>query len=118
MHLGQLKRREIITLFGCAAVAWPFTAGAQQGVRRVGVNMSYPENDPAGRARAAAFRQRLENLGWTIGRNVYIDYRWGFGDAEWMRSAVAQLLEAAPDVFVANGDPAARAARGEAAPFP
>lgn len=100
-----------MTLLGGAAAAWPFAADAQQGVRRIGVIMSYPENDPAGQARATAFQQRLEKHGWAIGRNVHIDYRWGLGDADWMRSTVAQLLEAVPDVVVANGDPAARAAQ-------
>jgi ABC-type uncharacterized transport system substrate-binding protein len=111
MHLGQLKRREFIMLLGCTAVAWPLATGAQQRVRAVGVIMSYPENDPAGQARATAFRETLEKLGWAIDRNVHIDYRWGLGDADWMRSTVAQLLKAAPDVIVANGDPAARAAQ-------
>ena len=100
-----------MTLLGGAAAAWLFAADAQQGVRRIGVIMSYPENDPAGQARATAFQQRLEKHGWAIGRNVHIDYRWGLGDADWMRSTVAQLLEAVPDVVVANGDPAARAAQ-------
>jgi putative ABC transport system substrate-binding protein len=109
MHFGQLKRRDFIMLLGCAGAASPFAARGQQGVRRVGVIMSYPENDPAGQARATAFRQKLENLGWAIGRNLHIDYRWGLGDADWMRSTATQLVEAAPDVIVANGDPAAQA---------
>jgi putative tryptophan/tyrosine transport system substrate-binding protein len=112
-----MKRREFITLLGGAA-AWPLAVRAQQGVPRVGVIMSYPENDPAGQARATAFRQRLENHGWAIGRNVHIDYRWGLGDADWMRSTVAQLLEAVPDVIVANGDPAARAAQKASSTVP
>ena len=51
-----MKRRAFITLLGGAAAAWPVVARGQQGMRRVGVLMSYPNNDPAGEARAIAFR--------------------------------------------------------------
>jgi len=78
-------------------------------VRRVGALISYPENDPAGQLRAAVFRQGLEKRGWTIGRNLEIDYHWGLGDADWTRSAVQQLLRAVPDVILVNGGQAARA---------
>src|SRR6478736_6665089 len=83
-----VTRREFITLLG-GAVAWPVVASAQQPerVRRIGVLMSYPENDPAGQLRATAFRQGLEKLGWVVGRNVQIDFQWGLGDADWIRSA-------------------------------
>src|SRR5262249_46577829 len=67
-----------------------------------------PENDPQGQLRATAFRQGLEKLGWSIGRNVQIDFQWGLGDANWIRSAAARLLRLAPDVILANGSPAAR----------
>jgi putative tryptophan/tyrosine transport system substrate-binding protein len=105
-----MKRRDFITLLGGAAAAWPLAAHAQQGerVRRVGVLMLYPENDPAGQLRATAFRQGLEKLGWTVGRNVQIDFQWGSGDVDWIRSAAAQLLRVTPDVILANGDAAAR----------
>ena len=71
--------------------------------------MLYVENDPEGQVRAWAFRQGLEKLGWTAGRNFQIDYRWGVGDGDWIRSAAAELLMLAPDVILANGGPAARA---------
>jgi ABC-type uncharacterized transport system substrate-binding protein len=105
-----MRRREFITLLGGAAAAWPLTAGAQQiePMRRIGVLMLYPENDPEGQLRAAAFRQGLQKLGWVVGRNVQIDFQWGFGDADWIRSAAAGLLRLAPDAIVANGTPAAR----------
>jgi len=108
-----MRRREFITLFSSTVVAWPLAARAQQveQVRRVGVLMSYPENDPAGQLRATAFRQGLEKRGWTIGRNLQIDYHWGAGDADWMRSAVQQLLRPTPDVILANGGQAAGAAQ-------
>jgi putative ABC transport system substrate-binding protein len=108
-----MRRREFITLFSSTVVAWPLAARAQQveRVRRVGVLMSYPENDPAGQLRATAFRQGLEKRGWTIGRNLQIDYHWGAGDADWMLSAVQQLLRPTPDVILANGGQAAGAAQ-------
>ena len=76
--------------------------------RRIGVLMLYPESDPQGQLRATAFRQGLEKLGWSVGRNVQIDFQWDFGDADWIKSAAAQLLKLAPDVILANGTPAAR----------
>jgi putative tryptophan/tyrosine transport system substrate-binding protein len=83
---------------------------AQQSerVRRIGVLMLYPENDPQGRLRATAFQEGLQKLGWVAGRTVQIDFQWGFGDADWIRSAAAKLLQLAPDVILANGTPAAR----------
>ena len=84
MQFDQLKRREFITLLGGAAAAWPLAARAQQGerMRRIGVLMPCAADDPEGQARIAAFLQGLQQLGWTIGRNVRIDTRWGDGDAE------------------------------------
>ena len=105
----DMKRREFITLLSGAA-AWPLAARAQRGerMRRIGVLMLYPENDSEGQLRATALRQGLQKLGWVTGRNVEIDFQWGFGDADWIRSAAAQLLRLAPDVTLANGSPAAR----------
>jgi putative ABC transport system substrate-binding protein len=104
MAVNQLRRRQLITLLGGAA-AWPLAARAQQPerMRRVGVLMLYTESDREGQVRAAAFRKALENLGWTLGRNLQIDYHWGVGDSDWIRSAAAELLRLAPDVIVANG---------------
>ena len=77
MRFDQLQRREFITLLGGAA-AWSLAAGAQQGerVRRIGVLMAYAESDPEGQANVAAFREELQKLGWTEGRNIRIDTRW------------------------------------------
>jgi len=107
---AKMKRREFITLLGGAAAAWPLAAHAQQGERRrrIGVLMLYPENDSEGQLRAKAFRRGLEKLGWVDGRNVQIDFQWGLGDADWIRSAAARLMRLAPDVILANGTPAAR----------
>jgi hypothetical protein len=92
-----VKRRDFITMLGGAA-AWPLAAWAQQGerVRRIGVLMNVAADDPEGQARLTAFVQGLQQLGWTDGRNVRIDYRWGGGDADrirrdeqnWSRSSV------------------------------
>jgi putative ABC transport system substrate-binding protein len=70
-----MRRREFITPVG-ATVAYPLAAHAQQPerMRRIGVLMLYPENDPQGQARAAAFQQGLQQLGWIVGRNVQIDF--------------------------------------------
>jgi putative ABC transport system substrate-binding protein len=109
----DMQRRAFITFFAGAAIARPLMARAQQTERprRIGVLMLYPENDPQGQLRATAFRRELEKFGWTVGGNLQINYHWGTGDANWVRSATAQVLRQAPDVMLANGDPAAKAAQ-------
>jgi putative ABC transport system substrate-binding protein len=108
-----MKRREFIALLGGAAAAWPVAAHAQQTrpVRRIGVLMLYPEKDPQGELRAGVFQRELEKAGWRIGGNLQIDFHWGTGDAEWVRSAAEQMLQQAPDVMLANGDAAVKAAQ-------
>jgi ABC-type uncharacterized transport system substrate-binding protein len=105
-----MRRREFITLLGGATVAWPLASHAQQPdrVRRIGVLMLYPENDPEGQLRATALRVGLQKRGWAVGGNIEIDFQWGLSDADWIRSAGAQLLRLAPDMILANGTPAAR----------
>ena len=75
-----MRRREFITVLG-GTVAWPFAARAQQAerVRRIGMLMSFREDDPEGQQRVALLRQGLKELGWTEGRNIHIDYRWAGG---------------------------------------
>ena len=92
-----MKRRDFITLFG-GATAWPLAARAQQGerMRRIGVLMGIAADDPAGQVRLAAFLQGLQQLGWTEGRNVRIDIRWGAGDAERNRALATELVALAP----------------------
>ena len=99
-----MRRREFITLLGGAA-AWPLAARAQQPerVRRIGVLMNLAADDPEGQARIAAFLQELQQLGWTDGRNVRIEYRWAAGDAERIRKYAAELVALAPDVILAPG---------------
>jgi ABC-type uncharacterized transport system substrate-binding protein len=99
-----VKRREFITLIGGMA-AWPLATRAQQDgrIRRVGVLMHLAADDPEGQARIAAFTQGLQELRWTIGRNVRIDYRWAAGDAERGRKYAAELVALAPGVILAAG---------------
>jgi putative ABC transport system substrate-binding protein len=87
-EMCRMKRREFISMLAGAAATWPLTTRAQQNdrVRRIGVLILYPENDSEGQLRASAFRQGLEKLGWVSGRNVQIDFQWGFGDADWGRT--------------------------------
>ncbi len=100
-----MRRREFITLLGGAAAAWPLAARAQQPerMRRIGVLMSLAADDPEGQARIAAFLQGLQQLGWTDGRNVRIDTRWGAGNADDIRKYAAELVALAPDVILATG---------------
>ena len=104
MHSRQWKRREFITLIGSAA-AWPLAARAQQGdrVRRIGVLMSTAVDDPQDPARLAGFAQGLQELGWTIGRNLRLDYRWSASSPDNARKYAAELAALAPDVMLASG---------------
>jgi putative tryptophan/tyrosine transport system substrate-binding protein len=99
-----VKRREFITLLGGTAVAWPLAARAQQGeqMRRIGVLMSAVEGDQRGLEFITAFAQGLAELGWTVGRNVRIEYRWGAGDLDRFRRYAAELVALAPDVVLAS----------------
>jgi len=99
-----MRRRDFITLLGGAAATWPVMSRAQQGerMRRVGLLIQFPESDPQGQARIAAFRQELQKRGWRIGSNLQIDYRWAVANDERARSAAAELLELTPDVISAN----------------
>jgi putative ABC transport system substrate-binding protein len=104
-----MRRREFITLLGGAAAAssslWPLAARAQQGgpMRRVGALISAAESDQGGQARLAAFQHGLEKLGWTDGRNVRIDTRWGGFGNDRMRTFAAELVGLRPDVLFASG---------------
>ena len=99
-----MKRREFITLLGGAAAAWPIAARAQQAerMRRIGVLMGFGADDPEGRDRLAAFLQALQQFGWTNGRNVRIDIRWGGRNADDIRKYAAELVKLAPDVILAS----------------
>jgi ABC-type uncharacterized transport system substrate-binding protein len=99
-----VKRREFITLLGGAA-AWPLAVHAQQpsGMRRIGVLSPLAAADPQSQARLVAFVQGLQQFGWTDGRNVRIDTRWGAGDADLIRKYAAELVAHAPDAILTTG---------------
>jgi putative ABC transport system substrate-binding protein len=102
-----VRRRDFITLIGCAA-AWPVAARAEQaaGTRRVGMFEVLAGDDPEALARVAAFQQGLQQLGWSVGRNLRIDYRSGAaGDADRLRRYAQELVALAPDVILAIGNP-------------
>src|SRR4029077_7677670 len=104
MQFGQLKRREFITLLGGAA-AWPIAARAQQGerMRRIGVLYILPTDDREAQARHLLFQQTLQQLGWTVDRNLHIDLRLAGGNpADVMRHA-SELVALAPDAILAVG---------------
>jgi putative tryptophan/tyrosine transport system substrate-binding protein len=98
-----VRRREFIAALG-GAVVWPVVARAQQGerMRRIGVLVSAVEGDPRGLEYVTAFAQGLAELGWTVGRNVRIEYRWGGGDLDRFRRYAAELVALAPDVVLAS----------------
>jgi putative ABC transport system substrate-binding protein len=100
-----MQRREFITLIGGAAVSWPLVVRAQQPdrMRRIGVLTGITAEDPENKTRLAAFEQALQQLGWTQGRNVRIDYRSAGGDAATSHKQAEELVALAPDVIVSSG---------------
>src|SRR5262245_44689137 len=115
MSLPLLGRREFITLLGGTA-AWPLVARAQQSsaMRRIGT--LFFQSEPEVQERLAAFLQGLEQAGWSEGRNLQIDRRWGMGDAERVRRQAAGLVGLTPDVIFTGGFKIGRAScreRGE-----
>jgi putative ABC transport system substrate-binding protein len=100
-----MQRREFITLIGGAAVSWPLVVRAQQPdrMRRIGVLSGITAEDPENKTRLAAFEQALQQLGWTQGRNVRIDYRSAGGDAATSHKQAEELVALAPDVIVSSG---------------
>jgi len=112
------KRREFIMLLGGAA-AWPLAARAQQGerIRRIGVLMHLAADDPEGQARHATFLQGLQQSGWTVGRNLRIDTRWGASEADRRRYA-AELVALVPDVILASNSQATLALQAATSAVP
>jgi putative ABC transport system substrate-binding protein len=100
-----MRRREFITLLGGAAAAWPLPARAQQPeqLRLIGVLMNRAADDADGRARLAAFQQAMKDLGWSDGRNIRIDTRWGENDVNRTAKYAAELVALAPDIVLATG---------------
>jgi putative ABC transport system substrate-binding protein len=100
-----VRRREFIKVLGGAAATWPLAAHAQQveRVRRLGTLGVLAKDDPEAKAHEAAFQQALAGLGWTVGGNLRIDYRWAAGDANRLRKYAAELVGLAPDVILTRG---------------
>jgi putative ABC transport system substrate-binding protein len=113
-----MLRREFIAGLGSAA-AWPVVARAQQGdrVRRIGVLMPFDENDPEGKLLYSAFTQALADLGWTGGRNVRMDVRYG-DDINGIRALAQELVGLQPDIILANGTAATAALQRETRTIP
>ena len=120
MQFDQLKRREFITLIGGTSVAWPLAARAQQGerMRRVGVLMNIAADDADAPVRVAAFAQGLQEQGWTIGRNLRIEYRWTAGEADRIRRYAEEISAFSPDVIIAAGGAHAAAVQRAAPTVP
>jgi putative ABC transport system substrate-binding protein len=100
-----MRRREFISLLGGAVSAWPLAARAQQNeqVRRIGVLMPFIAGDPEAQVRSTVFAQTLQQLGWTVGRNLQIDYRFAGGEADRVRQYAVELVELAPEVIMTVG---------------
>jgi putative tryptophan/tyrosine transport system substrate-binding protein len=115
-----MKRRDFITFVGGAAVVWPLAARAQQGerIRRVGVLVSLPASDPEMQLWLAAFRQGLETLGWSEGRNVRIDYRFYTAGADQVQVPAKELVALRPDVILAEGTSTVAALKRESSGIP
>jgi len=103
-----MRRRDFITAFAGSAVAWPLAARAQQPerVRHIGVLMAHSESDPEFSSYLDAFRQGLQKLGWTEGRNIQIDIRWGaLDDADARQQSAKELVALQPDVILTQNTP-------------
>jgi putative tryptophan/tyrosine transport system substrate-binding protein len=100
-----MRRRDFIAGMAGSAAAWPHVVRAQQGerMRRIAVLAARSADDPEWQARLATLYHGLQEAGWTVGRNIRIEHRVGFGD-ESLRRHAAELLALSPDVFVVNGN--------------
>jgi putative ABC transport system substrate-binding protein len=116
----MMKRRDFISLLGGAAAAWPLVARAQQPerMRRIGVLMSVEENDPEGKTQLSQFTQGLAESGWTDGRNLRMEIRWGGGEVNRTRTFAKELVALQPDVILAQGTPGTAALQRETRTIP
>src|SRR5438552_6484630 len=101
---ANIGRREFVAALGVVTVAWPLATHAQQRerMRHIGVLLNSPVDEPRSLLRVTAFVQGLEALGWTVGRNLRIDYRWDASDADRTGKGVAELVALTPDVILVN----------------
>jgi putative tryptophan/tyrosine transport system substrate-binding protein len=104
----DVKRRQFITLLGGAAAAWPLAARAQQRerMRSVGVLTPFAAHNTEGQNRVTAFAQALQQMGWSVGQNARLHYRWGDGTSAAMQKYAAELVALAPDVILADSSAA------------
>jgi len=98
---ADMRRRDFLGVLGGAAI-WPAVARSQERVRRVGVLMNLGADDPEGQARLAAFLQGLQEAGWSVGKNLRVDLRWGAGDMDTIRKNAEEIANVAPDVILAS----------------
>jgi putative ABC transport system substrate-binding protein len=105
-----MRRREFIRLIGGAAVGWPLAADAQQPdrIRRLGVLMAIAEGDADAKKGIGILEQTLQELGWKVGANIQIDYRWGNGDPERIQTLAQELVGLHPDVLVGHSTPSSK----------
>jgi putative ABC transport system substrate-binding protein len=115
-----LRRREFITLLGGAAANWPHAARAPQPerMRRIGMLMPGDENDPVRKTYVSAFTQALAGLGWTDGRNMRMDLRWGGDDINRIRTLAQELVGLQPDIIVTSSTSATAAVQRETRTIP
>jgi putative ABC transport system substrate-binding protein len=100
-----MRRRAFITLLGGGVAAWPLAARAQVGsAKRVGLLLSGVETDPEARVGVEAFQQTLQELGWSVGRNLHVDARWAGADLERAKVHAAELVSLSPDVILASNN--------------
>ena len=120
------RRRDFIAVIGCAAVAAasaavfspPARAQQTDRMRRIGVLIGLPASDAVGQTEITAFRQALQKLGWSAGRNIEIEYRWAGTDADRVQALAKELLALRPDVLLARGTPALSALKRETSTVP
>jgi putative ABC transport system substrate-binding protein len=115
--MDRMQRREFIALLGSAA-AWPLAARAQHSQRGIGVLMMYAKDDPEGQVRAKALEESLQKLGWTIGGNLQIDYRWAGGDSGRFGMHAADFVRLRKEAVIAVSTPAVRALQRESQSIP
>ena len=115
-----MRRREFITFLGGGTVAWSLAAYAQQPerVRRIGSLTAFAETDMEVQTWYAAFRKRLDELGWVEGHNIHIDYRWGAGNVERMQLFAKELVQLNPEVILSGTTPATAALQAETHTIP
>src|ERR1700674_2998782 len=120
MRVRSLGRRELIAILGGAAALRPLAARAQrpERIRRVGVLVPWPENDPVARASVNAFAQALVRVGWVEGKNIRIDYRFAAGDPALLKKYASELFRLAPDVILASTPQAVAAVRQQTETIP